>query len=652
MKWRKVLKETYTLQTAGRFCRRHPSVLCLLLCVVILYKYYFSWFSLLVATSPILLLTGFFLGIILAYGEPNNPDNDHIYKKIQKAPQTLNIHDNAKSVGDVSRPQIPSSQERLVNHKNSEKKIHKGSHGRSSSSESVSGASDGSETDTHPMLHAFHQLRSTTSSSVSSHDGDSGSNSTEDETENQDDNDESRLEKKDGVKVVAWTADDQKNILKIGCLEIERNQRLETLIARRRARKYVNRNLIDFDSSESLPTVEELSKFNVQLPTVFAPRRNPLNLPYDEDNFPESAPSAPLKMRNTFQLPGKQEDESSSTRGDNLSNVEPGTVAPQPQKNRMLRRHESFTEGAPFITDFWQDLQPSRFRPYFVTETTDNDGFAVPILERETSAKSSVQDSNSTASAADQEIQKELLEDSSNQGHGPSFSQIDEQSPSAQYMSEDPLALDIDPPVLISESSDDDMSLPDGHIHDWEEAQGSENLNLSHLEDLSVMQYPQEMEMTSNDFHQISPHSDDLESMSSSTEATGLFEVNNIELTGRESEIDETQIGDPIYDSSPSGTDKPTSMGSPIDAVFLQEGNAHNYSDAQASKEEEGSPSRIEVPSNEIFSPNLSSMEAGRQNGTSEIMDHAIVDHGVHTDSLCHPDPAVSDISSRPVESS
>jgi hypothetical protein len=45
-------------------------------------------------------------------------------------------------------------------------------------------------------------------------------------------------------------------------------------------------------------------------------------------------------------------------------------------------------------------------------------------------------------------------------------------------------------------------------------------------------------------------------------------------------------------------------------------------------------------------------MEASRQNGTSEIMDHAIVDHGVHTDSLCHPDPAVSDISSRPVASS
>jgi hypothetical protein len=379
-----------------------------------LYKYYFSWFSLLVATSPILLFTGFFLGIILAYGEPNNPENDHIYKKIQKAPRNRNIHDNAKSVGGVSLPRIPSSEERIASHKNTQKKSHKGSRGRGSSSESVSGASDGSETDTHSILHAFHQLRSAASSSVSSQDGDSSSNSTEGETENQEGNHESELEKKDGVKVVAWTADDQKNILKIGCLEIERNQRLETLIARRRARKYVDRNLIDFGSSESLPTVEELSKFNVQLPTVFAPRRNPFDLPYDEDNFPESAPSAPLEMRNAFNLPREKEDESSSTGGDNSSNVE-RPVASQPQKNKMLRRHESFTEGAPFLSDFWQDLQPSRFRPYFVTETTANDGITVPILEGETSEKSSVQDSNSTSSVTDQEIQKELLEDGSNQ---------------------------------------------------------------------------------------------------------------------------------------------------------------------------------------------------------------------------------------------
>jgi hypothetical protein len=139
-----------------------------------------------------------------------------------------------------------------------------------------------------------------------------------------------------------------------------------------------------------------------------------------------------LKMRNAFDLPREQQDESSSTEGDNSSNVEPILVASQPQKNRMLRRHESFTEGAPFLSDFWQDLQPSRFRPYFVTEISANEGITVPSHEGETSEKSSVQDSNSTCSVTDQEIQKELLEDSSNQGQGPSFSQTDEQSPSAQ----------------------------------------------------------------------------------------------------------------------------------------------------------------------------------------------------------------------------
>ncbi|CAM0905823.1 unnamed protein product [Alopecurus aequalis] len=645
MKWRMVLKETYTLQTAGRFFRRHPSVLCLLLCLVILYKYYFSWFSLLVATSSILLFTGFFLGIILTYGEPNSPKNDNICKKIQKAPHSRNIHDNAKSSGGLSLSTIPSSDERIVNHNNREKKIHKGSHGRCSSSESESGASDGSETDTHPLLHAYHQLMSAASSSVSSQDGESSNSSTEDETENQEGNDESGSEEKDGVKVVAWSADDQKNILKIGCLEIERNQRLETLIARNRARKYVDKSLIDFGSSEPLPTLEELSKFNVQLPSVFAPRRNPFDLPYNEENFPESAPSAPLKRRNAFDLPREQEDESTSTGGHNSINVEPIPVASQPQNNRMLRRHESFTEGAPFLSDFWQDLQPSRFRPYFVTETTDNDGIS---LEGETS-KRSVQGSNSTSSVTDQEIQKEILEGSSNQVQGPSFNQTDKQSPSAKNMGEDPLGLDIEP-VLISDSSGDDMSLTGGHINDWEEAQASENLNLSRttpLEDLSVMQYPQEMEMTSNDLHQMSPHSHDLDFMSSSTETTGPFEP-----PGRESEIiDDTRIGDPVYDISPSGSDNTTSMGSPIDAVFLQRRNSHT-SDAEASKEKDGSLSRIEVSSSEIVSPSLASLEATRQNGNSEIRDHAIVHNGVHRDSFGPVDPAVSNISSRPVTSS
>ncbi|KAE8774304.1 hypothetical protein D1007_53329 [Hordeum vulgare] len=593
MKWKNLCKEAYTLetlQTVSRFFQRHPSFFCLLLCLVILYKYYFSWLSLLVAASPILLFTGLFLGVILTYGEPNNPENDYIYKKIEKAPQNQNIHNTAKLVGDVCIPRITSSEDRIANHHNNENKYQKGSHGRCSSSKSASSASDGSETDTHPMLHAFHQLRSAASSSVSSQDGDSIDSSTEDESENQEGKHVNEFEEKEGVKVVAWTADDQKSILKIGCLEIERNQRLETLIGRR-ARKYTDRNLREFGNSEPLPTKEELSKFNVQIPTIFAPRRNPFDLPYNEDNFPESAPSAPIKMRNAFDITCEQEDESSSTGEANSSNVEPTLVASQIKKITMLRRHESFTEGAPFLADFRQDLQPSRFKPYFVTENMSDKGTTVPSLEGEASEKSSVQELDNF-SVNDQEIQNVLL------------------------------ALDTETPVLISDSSDDDMSIPCRHINDWVDAQDNEYLNLSDttpLEGLSVMQYPQEMEMTSNDLHHMSPHSDDLDLMSSSTEATDPFERNNNELAGKEVEtLDDTQMGDPVYDSSPSGSDKPTSMSSPIDAVLLHGGYPHT---SATSKEEKSSPSMIEVPSSEIASPSLASMEEIRQNETSEIRD-------------------------------
>ncbi|XP_020160782.1 uncharacterized protein [Aegilops tauschii subsp. strangulata] len=590
MKWRKVLKEAYTLetlQTVCRFIRCHPSVLCLLLCLLILYKYYFSWLSLLVATSPIFLFTGLFLGVVLTYGEPNNPENDHIYKKIEKAPQTWNIHNTAKPIEDVSIPRIISSEERIANHNINENKFRKGSHSRGSSSESASSASDGSEIDTHPMLHAFHQLRSAASSSVSSQDGNSIDSNTEDETGNQERNDENELEEKESVKVVAWTADDQKSILKIGCLEIERNQRLETLIGRR-ARKYVGRNLREFGNNEPLPTKEELSKFNVQIPTIFAPRRNPFDLPYNEDNFPESAPSAPIKMINAFDITCEQEDESSSTGGANSSNVEPTCVASQIRNITMLRRHESFTEGAPFLANFRQDLQPSRFKPYFVTENMSDEGTTVPSLQGEASEKSSVQDLDNF-SVNDQEIQNVLL------------------------------SLDIETPLLISDSSDDDMYLPGGHINDWVEAQNNENLNLSHatpLEGLSVVQYPQEMETTSNDLHQMSPHSNDLDLMPSSTEATEPFACNNNELPVET--LDDTQMGDPVNDSSPSGSDKPTFMSSPIDAVLLHEGYPHT---AATSKEEMGLPSMIEVPSSEIASPSLASLEESRQNKTSEIRD-------------------------------
>uniref|UniRef100_A0A0A8YKB4 Uncharacterized protein n=1 Tax=Arundo donax TaxID=35708 RepID=A0A0A8YKB4_ARUDO len=513
------------------------------------------------------------------------------------------------------------------------------------------------------MLHEFHHLRSASNSSQSSQDGDSNDSSIEDGTENQDGNDGNKHEGKEDVKVVAWTADDQKNILKIGCLEIERNQRLETLLARRRARKYTDRNLIDFGSTDSLPTIEELSKFNVQIPAVFAPRKNPFDLPYNEDNFPGSAPSALLETGNPFDLPREQANESSSDGGADSSHMEPMLVASQPQWSALFRRHESFTKGAPFLSDFLQDTRPSRFRPYFVTEKMANEEITAQGLDGETSEKSnskasSVQDSDSTSSVTDQESQKDVLEDCSNQGHRSLFSQTEEQAHIAHHAREVSLAVDVEPPVLISDSSDDDISLSGEHINDWEEAHQSENLNFSQntlLQDPSVMQHHQEIDMTSNGLHQMSLHSNDLELTSSSTETTDdPFEVNDIELPAKEVVVtDDTHIPDPVYDSSPSGSERPASIGLVIDEAVLQDGHARTFS-AEASIQEEGSPSRMETSSREVAAPSFRSVEQSElgEKETSESRD-AIVDHDeAHEGSVSQSDLSVSDISSQPVTES
>jgi hypothetical protein len=536
MKWQTIIRGMSPLRTTARFFRRHPWALCLLIFLLMLYKYFFSWFTVLVTTSPIFLIAGIFLGIILAYGEPNNPEKDHIYKKIEKD----HVQNISKSVGGVSLPRIPSSEERVAKQKNAKKKIRKRSHGVCSSSEPGSSESaGGSDTDTTPMLHAFHHLRSASNSSHSSQDGGFSDSSMEGGAENQERNTGNVHEGKEDAKAVAWTADDQKNILKIGCLEIERNQRLESLIARRQARNYSDRNLMDFGSSDSLPSIEELSKFNVQIPAIFVPRKNPFDLPYDEDNFPDSAPSTLLQTGNPFDLPRVKEDLSSSAEGATSSHEEPFCVVSLLQKSALFRRHESFTKGAPFLSEFLQDTRPSRLRPYFITEKMANEEMTSLSLEGETSEKgsskaSSGQDSDSTSSVMDIESHKDVLEDSSNQEQPP-FNQTEEHAHVAQHVREVSLVLNMEPPVLISDSSDDDM-LSGEHINDWVEAQHSENLNFEQdtlFVDHGVMQQHQEIEMIRNRLHQMSPYSNGLELTSSSSETSdGPFEVDDIKPPG------------------------------------------------------------------------------------------------------------------------
>ncbi|XP_017700772.2 uncharacterized protein LOC103717516 [Phoenix dactylifera] len=204
--------------------------------------------------------------------------------------------------------------------------------------------------------------------------------SVEEEAENVEDEDDEEVqdEKDDKTKsVVSWTADDQKNLVELGKSEMERNQRLESLIARRRARKFLEKNLICLDNNDSLPSIEDLSRFQIEIPSVFPPRRNPFDLPHDLDEIPLSAPPRLVPGRNPFDLPLDQAYESNSPPMENLSHQE---VVTDPQRDMLLRRHDSFTSGASFLGDLREERRASRLKPFFVAEKKDEEetDFNVP----------------------------------------------------------------------------------------------------------------------------------------------------------------------------------------------------------------------------------------------------------------------------------
>ncbi|KAG0484399.1 hypothetical protein HPP92_008478 [Vanilla planifolia] len=127
----------------------------------------------------------------------------------------------------------------------------------------------------HPLLHSeatHHALQSTDNSDVelSPH-----QESDDDSLEQQDEHQLS--EKDDSSMVVTWTADDQRNVMDLGSSDLERNRRLESLMARRRARKnqviIFEKDQIELHSNDK--AMNELS-FHHQISPISAPRRNPL----------------------------------------------------------------------------------------------------------------------------------------------------------------------------------------------------------------------------------------------------------------------------------------------------------------------------------------------------------------------------------------
>jgi len=138
---------------------------------------------------------------------------------------------------------------------------------------------------------------------------------------------------------VEWTEDDQKNLMDLGLSEIERNRRLESLIARRRARKLYRRK-----NEETALTVDIFPPG--QIPKIIATRNGLLNLvdgcrEMEGVSWPGSAPSILLPTRNPFDLPYDPHEEKPNLMADSFQ--QEFTAAHQ--KELAFCRHESFCFG-------------------------------------------------------------------------------------------------------------------------------------------------------------------------------------------------------------------------------------------------------------------------------------------------------------------
>ncbi|KAL3637059.1 hypothetical protein CASFOL_019358 [Castilleja foliolosa] len=223
------------------------------------------------------------------------------------------------------------------------------------------------------------------------------------ESENQDDNgeDDAQEEKEELRKsAIMWTEEDQKNLMDLGSSEIERNQRLENLVLRRRANKNMSivpeRNLIDLDSADY--------PFSSLAP-VSTRRQNPFDSPRnDSDNnsglppIPGSAPSILLARRNPFDIPYDSGEEKPDLMGDGFKEEFATSVQ---SRDAVFRRYESFNVGP---SNFGPNRKDVRMRPYFVPEGSTSEessyssSFQRQLSELSESKVSSVPETESSGS--------------------------------------------------------------------------------------------------------------------------------------------------------------------------------------------------------------------------------------------------------------
>ncbi|XP_065049018.1 uncharacterized protein LOC103992472 isoform X1 [Musa acuminata AAA Group] len=463
-----------------------------------------------------------------------------------------------------------------------------------------SSSPDASMADIIPMLDELHPLldsehpqhvsisKSDVDTECSSSDHEPDDNSVDEEGENhaEEEDEEAQEEKDDGMEAaVKWTEDDQKNVMDLGSSELERNRRLESLIAKRRARKnlafLMERNLIDLDASDSFLSRDDLSRFRVQVPPISAPRRNPFDIPYDSEEtmdllpIPGSAPSSLLPRRNPFDIFYDEQEQNSSLTGETWGHQD---FVSAPHREVLYRRNETFSLGT---RELQQERPHSRLKSYFVAENMDSEGsstFHRQFSDKSESKVSYIPESDTVSSVTDQEYKRELEKQEfqqeteltplgkhdadvvDNGSHTTEEAELVDIEVKNVHLTDD-LEIDVDTDLIIQES--DQVVEDSGAVE--EDIRDGIHLNppISDYEKLDVVKQRYDQ-----------PHSSSSDEDKKDSETTFSEQSLNLEQTRnlRESDystrvdqVHDYKVAEPIYDSSPLVAGKSFSELSTVD---------------------------------------------------------------------------------------
>ncbi|KAG8039388.1 hypothetical protein GUJ93_ZPchr0036g6510 [Zizania palustris] len=170
----------------------------------------------------------------------------------------------------------------------------------------------------------------------------SGSNGEADKSKAKDNNEENV-----GADPAFGSRDDEKNVMDLGYSEMERNRRLEILMAKRRSRKNI---VFELDS-------DLIGAENDQV------CRRGDDVASDETEIPGSAPSILHPRKKPFDYTNQRSDGSGVHEHDNSGPHEFMDVS---HLDMFFRRHESFNIGS-------QGRRLSRFKPWSVLDTMDTE---------------------------------------------------------------------------------------------------------------------------------------------------------------------------------------------------------------------------------------------------------------------------------------